>query len=321
MDDGLSLNCTIHLNKWSKYVVLFGGNVGAVNLRPVFKTQVTVTYANNMTAIGLVVDRANVDLAGITAAKDLSKLTASDAMAVITSNCFSFAGVNNLTTLKRQMKNSTSAKLLKEKDENFVSRCNNLNTLLTNVLASYTTADAFFTADDLTAAMLLVADFDSKMGVWAVAETDVNNAKIEFEFTWMPRMADLLVVLEGMLPGAIKTGFPRFVSSFISLKKLVKVGVKDQGVLVTMEDSLTLAKFILVGRMETLNYNVATQKVLMTDASGLFKLMKLKVGIWKIKFSAPGYVDEIIEVTIKAKKVLRLDVKLVAIHVVREVVE
>jgi hypothetical protein len=162
--------------------------------------------------------------------------------------------------------------------------------------------------------MLLNADYESKLGVWAVAETDVNNAKIEFEFTWMPRMAELLVVLEGMLPGAIKTGFPRFVSSFISLKKLVKTGVKDQGIRPTMEDSETGDLFILTGKMETINYAYGlTQKVAMTDASGLFKLMKLKVGIWKIKFSSPGYVDQIIEVTIAAKKVLVIDVKLVAV--------
>ncbi len=314
MDDGLSLNCTMHLNKWSKYVVLFARNTGAVNLRPVFKTQVTVNYTNNMVAIGLVADRANADVSGMTTAKDLAKKLVSDAFGAIDSNVYAFASINSLTTLKQQMKNSTGAKLLKEKDENLVSRCNNLNTLLTDTLANYATADTFFSADDITAAMLLATDFDSKLGVWAVAETDVNNAKLEFEFTWMPRMAELLVVLEGMLPGAIKTGFPRFVTSFISLKKLVRAGVKDQGIMPTMADSVTGDLFILTGKMETLNYAYGVrQKVGMTDANGLFKLMKLKVGIWKIKFSAPGYEDQIIEIKVTAKKVLKPAVSLVKI--------
>jgi hypothetical protein len=87
-----------------------------------------------------VVDRANADLVGITEAKDLAKALVSEAFGEIDSNAYSFGSLNNITTLKRQMKNATAAKLGKEKDENLVSRCNNLNTALTAVLAAYTGA-------------------------------------------------------------------------------------------------------------------------------------------------------------------------------------
>jgi len=312
---GLSLICTTHYNKWDKYVVLFGQNTAAVNLRTVFKNEVVYFVQTMVIDIEAVALRANADLSGITDAKVLAKQVASDALGVITSNAFSFASANNLTALKAQMRNATSSKLNHEKDENFISRCNSINGVLTQVLADYPlTAINFFTALQLSDAMLLVTDFENKLGVWAVAEADVNNAKIEFEFEWMPKMAASLLFLERLLPGAIRTTYPAFASSFISLKKLVRVGVKDQGIHPTMQDSVTGDLFVNTGRMETLNYTgTLNQKVVITDDLGLFKLMKLRIGLWQIKFSAPGYVDQIITVRIERRKVMVFVVRLVKI--------
>jgi hypothetical protein len=64
--------------------------------------------------------------------------------------------------------------------------------------------------------------------------------------------------------------------------------------------------------METLNYD-GKQKMQMTNNLGLFKLMRLKVGVWEIKFSSPGYADQIITVKVSAKKVTKVDVKLVKV--------
>ncbi len=89
-----------------------------------------------------------------------------------------------------------------------------------------------------------------------------------------------------------------------------------------MEDSETEKLFINTGMMQTLNYIFTKkQKVAKTNSSGLFPMMKLNVGVWRIQFSAPGYITQIIEVTIEAKKVTKLDVKLVAIEVAPPVVE
>jgi len=315
---GLNLNDTIHYNKWDKYVVAYAENADAVGLRDVFKTEVVYFVHMMATDVQTTADRANYDLSGITAAKDLAKKDASEALGAVTSNAVPFAISKRLTTLKAQMKNSSVAKLLKEKDENFVSKCNNINTLLTDAIADYPTAVDFYTAEQLSDAMLKVADFDGKLGKWAVKVADVNNAKIEFEFDLMPKMADSLVYQEALLPGAITTNFPTFAKLFLSLKKLVRVGVRGQVILPTMEDSETAALFILNGKMETLDY-VPRQKWQMTNSMGLFKLMKMTVGVWKIKFSAPGYDDQIIEATVNAKEITKIDVKLVK-TVVAEVV-
>lgn len=312
---GLNLNDTIHYNKWTKYGVLFNGNVSAVGLRPAFKTQAHL-FLDNMLLVLEVSDRANVDLDGITASKTAAKQDASDAIGLITGNVFAFAGVKKLKALKKQMRNSTTAKLSKLKDENFVSACNNINTTVTGLLTDYADAVDFFTALQMSDAMLVVEDFDGKLGTWAVAETDVNAAKYEFATKWMPEMADNLEMMEMMLPGTITTTYPKFASSYLGLKKLVKVGVKAQGVQATMEDATTGDLFINDGRMETLNYIYgANPKVEMTNSLGEFKMMKLKVGIWKIKFSAPGYEDQIIDVIVKAKKTTEIDVQLEAVVV------
>ena len=311
----LNLNCTIHYNKWTKYGLLFTNNPTAVALRPVFKTEAVkfVGYLNN--EVLAVNTRANADLTDITTAKVLAKQMASDALGMITSNCLSFAILKNLTILKGQMRNATSAKLMKEKDENFVGRSESLNEVLTGVLTDYP-VDAldYFTAAQVTDAMNLVSDFEGKQGAWALADADVNNAKIEFELEWMPKMASSLMYLESLLPGTITSTYPTFASSFISLKKLVRTGVKNQGVWPTMVDSLTGALFVKDGKMETVNYTgTMNQKVVMTDSLGLFKLMKLKIGIWKIRFSAPGYVEQVIEVKIDRRKVLVPSIKLVKV--------
>ena len=312
---GLNLNCTIHYNKWDKYVVLFAQNNPAVILRVPFKNEV-VAFVNDMVVnVENVAQRANFDLDGMTNTKQLSKQAAAEAFGQITSNAKSFAISKNLTTLIAQMNNASSSKLFREKDENFVSRCNSLNDTLTDVITAYPVdAIAFFTATDLAAALLKSADFENKLGTWAVAETDKNNAKIEFEFQWMPKMNDALVFLEGMLPGAIKATFPAFAAAFISLKKLIKVGVRDQGILPTIEDSVSGALLVNMAKMETLNYTgTQNQKVQLTGPLGLFKLMKLKIGVWQIRFSAPGYIDQIITVKIESKKVLRPLIKLVPV--------
>ena len=186
-----------------------------------------------------------------------------------------------------------------------------MNTILAKVLVDYP-VDAlnYFDGGQLSDAMALVSDFEGKLGFWTVKETDVNNAKIEFELEWMPKVNDSLVYMEGLLPGQITTKFPTFVKGFITLKKLVRAGVKDQGVLATMEDAVTAELFINTGKMETLNYDGA-QKILMTNNLGLFKLMRLKIGVWKIKFSSPGYVDQIITVTVKFRKVVKVEILLV----------
>ena len=308
---GLNLKSTTKLNKWSSYKILFANNAGAVNLRSVFKNEVTV-YRNNMVAIGKVVERANADVKGITDGKKLAKKKASKSIEDITKNAFSFASKYKLIELKKQMKNGTSSKLYKEKDENFISKCNNINKTLIDILAEYTAAADYFTASELADAMLLVEDFENNTGVWAVAIADINSAKREFEKKWVPKMGDSLDVLEGLLPGGIVSSFPAFAKSFRRLKKLVNKGVKNQGLMVAMRDAETGELFVGNGRMETLNYAYGgKQKVGLTDSSGLFKRMKLNVGVWKFMFSAEGFVSQIIEIKISKKKVVKVSVKMV----------
>ncbi len=313
-DDGLNLNCTTHYNKWDKYLVLFANNNAAVILRTVFKNE-AVGFVNYMVVdVQGVADRANADLGGITDGKDLAKELASMSVGDITSNGLSFAKSVGNSTLITLMRNSSKAKLLKEKDENFVSKCNNVNTALTAAIANYPSAIDFFTAAQLTTAMGLVGNFDVLQGRWAVAKSDKDGAKIAFEVTWIPFMEASLKFMEDLLPGAIRTGFPAFADSFIILKKLDRAGARDQGLFPTIVDAGTGDLLIVEAKMETLNYTGAVnQKSGKTSASGVFKLMKLKIGLWQIKFSAPGYEDQVIVYKIDKKTVLRPVIRMVRI--------
>lgn len=310
---GLNLDATNHLGKWHKYEVLLRSNNGAVVLRSVFNT-VADNFALDMVAIGKVSERANKDLSGMTEAKNMAKKTGSERWGDIAANVYGFAAEKKLKALQTQMRNCTAAKLVKIKDVNWVSMSNNLNKAFKKLLVDYSDASDYFTLGELATAMTAAGEFERSMGKWAVANADVNGAKKEFKNKWMPRIAERLEVMEKLLSGAIKQAFPRFARSFIKMKKLDYAGVKNQGVMVKMADAATGEVFVLNGKMMTMNYNYGKlQKTGVTNSLGLFKVMRLMVGNWTIRFSVEGYVEQFIVVKIVSKKVLKLKVDMVSV--------
>lgn len=301
------------MHKWDNYLYLFANNNAAVILRLPFKNEV-VAFVNYMAVdVQQVSDRANAYLGGITDDKTGFKKEGADALGAITSNVMSFADSINNNTLKSQMRNGSASKLFNEKDENFVSKCNNLNIILTAVIANYGAAVAsYLTATQVSDAMALVGSFDELQGKWNALKISKDNAKIEFEVQWIPFMEKSLKFMEGLLPGTITTNFPSFVKDFLKMKKLDKTGVKDQGLHPTIVDSVTGDVLVNIAKMETLNYTgTATQKSQMTGTLGLFKLMKLKIGVWQVMYSCPGYEDQIESYRIERRKVLYPAIKMV----------
>jgi hypothetical protein len=312
---GLSLNATTHLNQW---VGINGLNIdprsaAAVASRPVYGTRAGVMTAD-LGLLAPVVARANVDLTGITTVKDGAKLAAAIAYGVITDNCYSFALQYNMTDLQAQMLNSTEPKIYKEKDGNFAGRCTNLNAVLAAlIVANPVTAIAYFTTAQLTAAALLVGTYTGKLGLFKVAESDVKSAKKEFSVTWMPKMKAHIKFMTKMLSGAITTGFPAYAGSFMGLLKLDNVGRRDQGFQPTVLDDATGLPFANIARIEPTNYPpIRVPKLGKSDGSGDFKTLKLKIGLWRIKVSVPGYFDQFIMVKVTSKEVIKMIVRMKA---------
>ena len=310
---GLNQGSTNHYDQWVRIDTLNTKNPGATGLRPVYQNRAT-QLSNDLVAVAKVTTRANADISGITGAKDAAKLTASQMWGVIAGNAFSFAEDNGLMDLKKQMLNATESKVLKTKDENFAGKCTNLNTVLTKVLADYTSAADYFTTSDLSDATDAVTTFSGYLGNYANAKADVDGAKKEFKITWMPTMKTHIAVLQGLLGGAIKNKFPAFVISFLKLKKIVNAGKRDQGTVPVMVDSVTKKPFVNIATFETVNYiKVKKQKLNKSNSTGLLGLMSLRVGDWTILFKVPGYVDQKIIVSVAPGAVTKMVVEMVAI--------
>ena len=213
------------------------------------------------------------------------------------------------------MKNATSPKLFKAKDENCLAKLNNLDTLLRAVIVAHPVeAIEFFTVAQLDAAALLAVAFGEKLGAYAAAEADVRSAKLSFKTTWFAKMKGHVTFLKNMLGGAITTGFPAYAGSFLELIKLVNVGKRDQGLWPTMVDDVTGMPFANTASFEPTNYPVtAKPKLNKSNGSGDLKLMKLRIGLWRIKFNVPGYMEQIIEVKIDAKDVVKMVVRMRAV--------
>lgn len=308
---GLSLKATTHYNQWDGINALNikPSSAAAVASRTVFAARVAA-FTNDLGLVSGIATRANVDLKGLGELKVKSKKDGAEALGDLTKNCMAFAIEYGLVDLQATMGNGTASKLKKAKDTNFIARCTTLLTTLAGVITDNpVTAIEYFTTAQITAATGKVGLFSGRLGVYQAAKADIRAAKREFERVWMPKMKAHVVYMTNMLAGSLTTNYPAYVNAFKALLKLVNVGKKDQGVLPTMVDAVTGAVFTLKGRFEPTNYfQLARPKIGKTDANGNCKLMKLKVGVWDIKFSVPGYEDQTITVTVTYKSVTMVTV-------------
>jgi hypothetical protein len=310
---GLSLNATTHYNQWNGINALniAPDNAAAVALRGAYGLRVAL-MTSDLVLVGAVAKKANADVSGITSEKTLAKKTCSVAYGEITANALSFAMSMGLADLEMQMSNATENKIYKTKDANYVARCSNIDELLRAVIvANPVRAIAFFTDDELDAAALLAEAFEVTLGVYKAAVADVNAAKLKFRTTWFVTMKGHVKFMKNMLSGAITTAFPAYAKSFMELIKLVNAGKRDQGLLPEILDDATGLPFANIARFTPTNYPVTKKpKIGKSNGSGDLKLMKLRVGLWSIKYSVPGYEDQELIVKIDAKEVVKIVVRM-----------
>src|ERR1035437_6439524 len=110
----------------------------------------------------------------------------------------------------------------------------------------------------------------------------------------------------------ITTSFAAFAGAFNDLIKLHYMGTKKQGVDGKMVKASDGTPIILNGRGAFDDYPVGKRvKLLKTDSMGVFNVVSLRKGYWKITFSAPGYWDQVVYVTVLTKDIVHLVVKMV----------
>jgi hypothetical protein len=309
---GLNKRGTAYLTKWTDYATLFTNNNAAVILRAAFLAAVGF-FGTALTAARVLADRANVNLSGITGAKDTAKLAAATAWGILAGNIKAYAIFKGDVELEAQMAGSTEQYLMKVKDANFQSACTDLRTTALAIIVAdpLVSADYFVTAD-ITACTVKVSFYAGKLGDYKVALKDVNDAKKAFKAVAIVAVEKQLDIMYGLLGGTITTSFAAFAGAFNDLIKLHYMGTKKQGVDGKMVKASDGTPIILNGRGAFDDYPVGKRvKLLKTDSMGVFNVVSLRKGYWKITFSAPGYWDQVVYVTVLTKDIVHLVVKMV----------
>ena len=309
---GLNKIGTAYLTKWTDYATLFADNNAAVILRAAFAAAAGF-FATALTAARVLADRANVNLTGITDGKDTAKLKAATAWGILTGNILSYAIFKGDVELEAKMLKSTESYLMGAKDANFQSVCTDLRTTaLAIIVADPLVSADYFVTGDITACTLKVNTFASKLGDYKVALKDVNDAKKAFKAVAIVEVEKQLDIMKGLLGGTITTSFAAFAGAFNDLIKLHYMGTQKQGVdgkMIKVDGT----PIILEGRGAFDDYPVGKRvKLLKTNSIGVFNVVSLRKGYWKITFSAPGYWDQVVYITVLTRDVVHLVVKMVA---------
>lgn len=303
------------LNQWTELSLLMIDNPDAIGMIGVFADRCGM-WGDSMVDVDEYMAKVNRSTAGITDDKNRTKRDSATSGSTMSGMGVSYAITKKDVGLQKLMMTYTYNKLYeKTNDPNLRGVISNLYKRLFEIteLDPIVSAD-YFTADDLDSMVVDSILFDKKIPNYKLALHAINGAKGNFYDLQIPIMETHILFMEAFL-STIYGSFPEFVNYFKRIvKKLREVGKRNQGVGAEMFDATTEEPTGLGGLMMMTNYyKVKKAKIGKTNSMGAFPLMHLRVGIWKVKFSFPGYVTQYVTITVKARRVVRLRILMIPI--------
>jgi hypothetical protein len=310
---GLNHTSTSYYDQWKNLDQLFANNAGAVGAMPAFAARVGLWTGSMSLANGLAT-KANASLKGFTKTKNTAKKTASKTASVQAGKGASYAITKKNTTLEDQMTKLTLNFLNKEtNDPDLAGVIEGISTTLSPFIISDPIVSAdYFTAVSLGAMGTDKITYTGKLGLYRNAFAVVGGAKIDFVAVQHPIMEEHIKFMEGFLDD-LYTGYPDFVNAFRAIvKKLDDIGKRNQGVDANITKEGSGDPFGLGALLQITNYPpVKKAKIKSTNSMGVITLLKLKVGTWTVKITAPGYITQTVTIIVKAKKTVTLNIVMV----------
>ncbi|MEI6817299.1 MAG: hypothetical protein WCL14_11865 [Bacteroidota bacterium] len=315
---GLNDISLAYFKQWTAINTLFGAtsSVGAIGSLPALADGILAWTPVYGGAVGFN-NKANQSTAGITTDKNTVKVTSATSGSEQAGKGVSYCiAKGNLALVKAKMQGYTLAKLKKMNDDQLAPSIKIIN----DTLSPYITSDAVISAKYFTAASLLVMTNDKtaylgKLGTYAAAFGIINGAKKDLVIIQKPLMDTQIEFWEGFFPALRAGGFNDFVNAFEAIiKKYELIGKRNQGWEGEMRDSVT-DELIGVGGLAALtNYPVVkVAKISKTNSMSEFGRMRLKVGIWKIKYTCAGYFPQYSTIKVTKRNITYTIVKMVAI--------
>ncbi len=316
--EGLNDVSLAYYKQWTAINTLFGAtsSVGAIGSLPALADGIlawTPVYAG---AVGFN-NKANQSTDGITADKNTAKVTSATSGSEQAGKGVSYCIIKgNLSLVKAQLKGYTLGKLKRLNDDQLAPVVKIIN----DTLSPYVLSDAIISAKYFTAATLLAMTNDKtayvgKLGNYAAAFGIIAGAKKDLVIIQKPLVDVQIEFWKGFFPALRKLGFNDFVNAFEAIiKKYELIGKRNQGWEGEMRDSVTDELIGLGGLAAITNYPVVKKaKISKTNSMSIFTRMRLKVGIWKIKYTCSGYLPQYGTIKVTKRNITYTIVKMVPI--------
>ena len=252
-------------------------------------------------------NKANNGTTGITGDKNLAKLNSATSGSEQAGKGVSYCITKgNLPLVKAQMKKYSLSKLKNLNDDDLAPAIKIINDTLTPYVTSDPLVSArYFTAPSLLAMMTDKATYSGKLGTYASALGVINGAKKDLVIIQKPLMDPQIEFWKPFFPALKRLGFNDFVNSFEAIiKKYEVIGKRNQGWEGELRDEITNELIGLGGLASITNYPpVKVAKISKTNSMSIFGRMSLKIGIWKIKYSCPGYLPAMGTITVTKRNI------------------
>jgi hypothetical protein len=262
-------------------------------------------------------EKANQSPDGITNDKNGAKLNAATSGSVQASQGISYCIIKgNLPLIKAKLKGYSLGKLKKLNDDQLAPAIKIINdTLNPYILSDPIVSAKYFTAPSLLAMMGLRTVYSGKLGGFAAAMGIINGGKKDIVVIQKPLMDEQIEFWKGFFPALRAGGFNDFVNAFEAIiKKYEAIGKRNQGWEGAMYDASTGELIGLGGLAALTNYPVVkVAKISKTNSMSAFSRMRLKIGIWKIKYSCPGYITQYGTITVTTRNITFSDVMMVPV--------
>jgi hypothetical protein len=315
MAEGLNDISLAYFKQWTAINTLFGASSssGAIGSIPALADGIAGWNPAYAGAVGFN-NKANNSTEGITDDKNLAKLNSATSGAEQAGKGVSYCIIKgNLALTKAQMKKFTLAKLKKLNDDQLAPAVKIINdTLSPFILSDALISAKYFDAASLLAMMGLRTVYTGKLGGFAAAMGIINGAKKDLVVIQKPIMDVQIEFWKGFFPALRKLGYNDFVNAFEAIiKKYEAIGKRNQGWEGELRNADTDELIGLGGLGALLNYPPGkVAKISKTTSMSLFTRLRLRIGIWKIKYTCPGFYPEMGTITVTKRNITYTVVKL-----------
>ena len=299
-------------NKFNMYLAVKAfllSKIGELKGLPNFMTFLN-EFQDYISKIQITLERQALDESGVAKTKTALKLKLALLAADNTRRIYAYALFINDRVLSTEMQISQS-KLEIKSDENLTRFAEAIFSRAKSHLIDL--APYGITADTLDVFRSAIDDFTGSMSNPRINNTEskLNTQQMAGYFTGVEKSLEQIDALIDILRNAQ----PDIFNAYIQSRKTIDYGTRTIAVRGIIIDAITKIglKGVVLAFMNADEKNTAVKLVKKTAAKGGFNIKSLAEGIYRIKISKVGYVDQVITVTVNKGELCKIKMEMIRI--------